>query len=269
MSDSDDNGIQTLARNNNSNNDPENHPVAGKSSTESIRERPAKPRITVEYERVGSFDVFETICPLEFSGFPSPTPPPPPTPSPHRTARSKRRPRGKSTSNKKPLKTITIVDNLTSDSEDEITAAFNQKMLNLTEPPPVIMSIYLDTFFRSENPNVMEPESQATVFWAKGDSVKIPTCPPEDSESDLDPEIARYIEAQKEKKYNGENVTGESLWYDQDRSLIRNLHPNGSISLTSYGDTDEKIFGKTEVFDTILTPQERASKSFFSLYPNS
>jgi hypothetical protein len=230
----------------------------GASSCSSIRcqDVPSQGKIRVEYESVGSFQVFETICPLEFYGKTK-------TVENEMWHRKSKRKSLKGRKCKKNIKTITIADDLATESGEDLIASLNPRLMNASErSAPVSFPITLDAFFRSENPMSREPiEGEATVFWARGDSVKISghhQYKGDETDSDVEPDIESYIRSQKEKRRSGENVTGENLWYDQERSIIRNLHTDGSISLTSYGDTDEKIFGKTEIFDAIMTCEERA-----------
>ncbi|OXA56580.1 uncharacterized protein LOC118435342 isoform X2 [Folsomia candida] len=79
----------------------------------------------------------------------------------------------------------------------------------------------------------------------------------EDSCSETEPEIGEYIQSQRRKKEAGENVTGESLIFDEDYDIVRNLHA-ASFSLTSYGGVpDERMLGKTKFLFGTLTEEEK------------
>ncbi|CAG7784949.1 unnamed protein product [Allacma fusca] len=229
--------------------------ISSCSETHSQELSPPLGKITVEYEPVGSFEVFETICPLEYYGKSTTVQ------SDMRHRKSKRKSL-KGRNSKKYIKTISIADDLTTETGEDLVGYLNPVLMGARErAAPVSVPITFDAFFRSENPKSTEPiGGTATVYWAKGDSAKIPgnRHKGSDTDSDLEADIGSYIKSQKEKKRLGENVTGENLWYDQERSIIRNLHADGSISLTSYGDTNENIFGKTEIFHSIMSCDERA-----------
>ncbi|CAL8141307.1 unnamed protein product [Orchesella dallaii] len=72
-----------------------------------------------------------------------------------------------------------------------------------------------------------------------------------------DPEIKEYIKTQKKKRKQGLNVSGETIYYDEDFQIIRNLHRD-SYSMTNYGTMpDEKCIGKAHIFYPEMTLAEK------------
>ncbi|ODN01257.1 hypothetical protein Ocin01_05428 [Orchesella cincta] len=147
---------------------------------------------------------------------------------------------------------------------------------------PDMESILMDPFCRDENGLEDEPaRADAFVIWKNKSkrigSVKsskklveeknrpydVSTSSDSDEESCCstssveDPEIKEYIKSQKIKRKQGLNVTGETLYYDEDFNIIRNLHRD-SYSMTNYGTMpDEKCIGKAHIFYPEMTLAEK------------
>jgi len=75
------------------------------------------------------------------------------------------------------------------------------------------------------------------------------------SESETETEISEFIASLKIKKRDGTSLTGETLWYDESKDMIRNFHTK-SYSLTSYVPPDNNLFGKGNILKSILTVDE-------------
>lgn len=81
-----------------------------------------------------------------------------------------------------------------------------------------------------------------------------------DSDSLPDEEMTEYLRSQMEKLQNSENITGETLYYDEEFQVIRNMHKS-SHSLTNYGTLpDETWIGKGHLFYPEMTLEEKMSK---------
>lgn len=168
---------------------------------------------------------------------------------------------------------------------------FERKVKSFQRPETKLVS--LDPFCRSETSLKDEPcNGDAFVIWKNRDletwkvhsnnnsqhDITTATLLSSDDEGDTadsdmdslpDPEITSYINNQKEKIKEGVSASGETLIYDDEFDVVRNLHRD-SYSLTNYGITpDDTWMGKAHVFYPEMTAEERKSKEAYCEYDSA
>lgn len=83
-----------------------------------------------------------------------------------------------------------------------------------------------------------------------------------DADSIPDPEMVEYMQRQKEKMNEGCSPSGETLYFDEEFGVVRNLHRE-SHSLTNYGVMpDDTWIGRANIFYPEMSPEEKKSKNF-------
>ena len=124
---------------------------------------------------------------------------------------------------------------------------------------PEFVSIRYDVDYRMEHPEVKEAvEERAIVSWTRKGK-KGCDQPIDESDSETEPSTAEFIASLEKKKESGW-VTDETLYYDEDADVVRNLHKS-SVSLTNYKSQsfDNRDFGNPVALYPIMTSEERLS----------